>query len=234
MNSTARLLTQQPQGYQPLSLTEPAESTSQADRKLFIYSILLAFYASALTIAGPHGAKLAQLGPFTFDAGLLTYSVCFLVTDIVSEVYGKKFSRQIIISSFFGLLVAFCMTKVALLLPASSDWSSAEGYSFVFGTGNRIFLAVLIAYVASQLTDIYVFSLVKKLTNGRHLWLRNNLSTMAGGLLDAILFSTIAFYGTYPVIPIITSAYIIRIALSVVDTPLVYLAVYFLKGKELS
>lgn len=202
------------------------------DKRLFIYSMLLAFYASALTIAGPHGAKLAQLGPFTFDAGLLTYSICFMVTDIVSEVYGKKFSKQIIMASFFGLLIAFAATKIALILPGSSVWTNQQEYSYVFGTGNRIFLAVLFAYVMSQLTDIYVFSWIKKKTKGRHLWLRNNLSTMAGGLLDAILFSTIAFYGVYPVFPIIASAYIIRLAVSVIDTPLVYLAVYLLSEKQ--
>jgi uncharacterized integral membrane protein (TIGR00697 family) len=206
--------------------------SSITESQLLTYSILLAIYASSIAMAGPHGAKLVELGPFTFDAGLLTYSLCFLVTDVVSEVYGKEFSKKIIAASFFGLIGVFFTTRLALLVPASPLWQSAEGFDAVFGIGSRVFLASITAFLFSQIVDIYTFSWVKRRTGHRFLWIRNNFSTMIGGGVDVVIFSSIAFYGIYPLGPIMVSAYVIRILVSVIDTPLVYLGVYLLRGQE--
>jgi len=191
------------------------------------YVILAGIFVTSAVLGGAHGSKLIELGALTFDGGLLTYSLSFLATDIVSEVYGRGYSRKIVIAGFIGHFTALLTTLLALNLPASPD--SVQGFDSVFGIGARIFIAAMVAYLTSQFTDVTLFSWLKSKTGGRHLWLRNNVSTLGGGLLDAVLFSTIAFYGVYPVIPIIVSAYTVRIAISLLDTPFIYAGVYILR-----
>ncbi|NND65283.1 MAG: queuosine precursor transporter, partial [Gammaproteobacteria bacterium] len=84
-------------------------------------------------------------------------------------------------------------------------------------------------FVISQAADLFVFSWLRRKTRGRHLWLRNNVSTIVGGGLDSVVFSTIAFFGVFPILPVILSAWFIRVAMSVVDTPIVYLMVWCLR-----
>ncbi|MGB0925144.1 MAG: queuosine precursor transporter, partial [Minisyncoccia bacterium] len=184
---------------------------------------LFAAFVSAAVFAGLHGAKLLQIGPLVFDAGLVTFAVTFLCTDIVSEVYGKTYAKRLIIGGFIALVVGMILTQVALVLPAATEWEIAAEYNTIFSTGIRISLAMLATYITSQLTDIAVFAWIRKKTGSKYLWLRNNGSTMVAGLVDAIVFTTIAFYGVYDILPIILSAYTARIIISVIDTPFVYL-----------
>ena len=204
-------------------------SYSLTSNAFLVFGILSAVYTSSLVMAGIHGAKLANLGPFTFDGGLITFTMTFFVTDIVSETFGKAYARQIIFSALVGLICAFLLTQLILFLPASPDWAIAKGFNDVLGIGSRVFAAILATFVLSQLTDIKIFTLVRKITGEKHLWLRNNVSTLVGGLVDAVVFSTVAFYGIYDLMPIIISAYSVRILISLIDTPFVYLGVYIIR-----
>jgi len=201
------------------------------DHNLIGFSVLFGIFVGAVTIAGVHGAKLVNIGPFVFDAGLLTISLTFLCTDIVSEVYGRSYSKKLVLGGLLGIITAMLFSKIALAAPADLEWNLVNEYNAILGTGNRVLFAALAAYVGGQLLDITVFTWIRNKTKGKHLWLRNNLSTLAGGLADAVLFSTIAFYGVYDLMPIIMSAYAIRIIISLVDTPFVYLGVYLFHKK---
>lgn len=198
-------------------------------RSLFGFAILLSIYCTSAAIAGLHGAKLLQLGALSFDAGLVTITLTFFVTDICSEVYGRKYSQKIVMGGLIALLISILTTRLAMSLPASPDWELKAEYDAIFGAGSRVLLAALVAFITSQIADITIFSWLKRATNGKHLWLRNNASTLIGGLFDALLFSTIAFYGTYPVLPIFLSAYAFRIAVSLIDTPFVYGGVWLFR-----
>jgi uncharacterized integral membrane protein (TIGR00697 family) len=198
------------------------------DKNLFGFAMLFAAFVGAASIAGLHGAKLIQIGSLVFDAGLLTFSITFLCTDIVSEVYGKAYSKKLIFGGLVAILVGMLFTKVALAIPGAPEWELASEYNAIFGAGSRVSLALIATYVTSQFIDITVFAWIRRITKGKHLWLRNNLSTMVGGLVDAIVFTTVAFAGVYELLPIIGSAYAMRLIISVVDTPLVYLGVHFL------
>lgn len=198
---------------------------------LNLFIVFASLHAGALITAGIHGAKLTNLGGLVFDAGLITFSITFIITDIVSELFGKKYSKKIIFGSLCALLCAYFVTQFILMLPADSQWELESEFSAILGTGSRIFIAALVTYVFSQLVDIWIFSYIRQKTGAKYLWLRNNLSTLGGGLVDAVVFSTIAFYGVYDVLPIIISAYTMRIIISILDTPLIYLIIYILRKK---
>ena len=186
------------------------------------FIMLFAMFIGAAAIAGLHGAKLIGIGPFIFDGGLITFALTFLCTDIVSEVYGKRYAKRLIFGGFIAIIVGLIFTKIALTLPGAADWELASEYTTIFGMGSRVSFALLATYITSQLTDITVFAWIRRKTGKKFLWLRNNGSTMIAGLVDAVVFTTVAFLGVYEILPIIASAYVARIVISIIDTPFVY------------
>lgn len=90
------------------------------------------------------------------------------------------------------------------------------------GQTGRIVAASLIAYIVAQNHDVWAYHFWKKLTKGKHLWLRNNLSTGVSQIIDSVLFTTIAFYGITPVVPIIMSTIVLKFIIAALDTPFLY------------
>ena len=79
--------------------------------------------------------------------------------------------------------------------------------------------------MVSQHLDVWIFHKLKQITNGKHLWLRNNLSTLTSQFIDTTIFITISFYGVFPILPAIFGQYLIKVIIALLDTPIVYLAV---------
>lgn len=160
--------------------------------------------------------------------GNIVYATGFLATDILSELYGKRESAKAVAIGFFSLLAMTIIMQVALLFePAASDIAHPS-LSLVFGLMPRIALGSLIAYVISNLHDIWAFDYWKRKKPGRNtLWLRNNLSTFVSQLIDTLVFTLIAFLGVYPksvLIQIIISTYLLKWVVAMLDTPFMYLA----------
>lgn len=208
--------------------------------------VLAALFAVSLTSANFLSSKLFQLevlgialvGP----AGVVAYSATFLATDVVSEVYGRRAAGAIVKAGFLAQLAAAAFTFAALATPAAPFSPVPEdSYRTVVWAGSNIIVASLIAYLVSQLHDVWAFHFWRSKTGGRWLWLRNNLSTLASQLIDTVVFLTLAFYvlpallGGQPV-PLgvlwtmIYSQYIIKAAIALLDTPLVYLGVYLTRN----
>ncbi|MCI5059653.1 MAG: queuosine precursor transporter [Alphaproteobacteria bacterium] len=200
-------------------------------RKANLLSFMTSLYVGFLIMGVLGGAKLVQIGALQFDGGLILYSMCFLITDIVTEVYGKKNAIRIVVTGFYALLVSFLALQIVSVLPASQEWSMQQEFETVFGLGSRVMLAAIFAFLVSQYIDLSIFSGLLKKTNGKYLWLRNNVSSVIANSIGNVVFSLIAFYGVYPVLPIVSSAVIASVLLSLMDTPLVYLGVWILKFK---
>jgi uncharacterized integral membrane protein (TIGR00697 family) len=160
--------------------------------------------------------------------GNIVYATGFLATDILTEFYGKRESAKAVAIGFFSLLAMTIIMQVALLFePASSDIANPS-LSLIFGLMPRIALGSLIAYVISNLHDIWAFDFWKRKKPGRNtLWLRNNLSTFVSQLIDTLVFTLIAFLGVYPssvLIQIMISTYVLKWVVAMLDTPFMYLA----------
>ena len=157
------------------------------------FVILSAVFVASLVIASVLASKIIQVWAFFVPAGILAYSLTFLCTDVVSEVYGKEASRKVVLSGFIGLVAAFLLTTLALNWSAAPFWQNQDSFDSILGSTTRIIIASLVAYLVSQYTDVWIFSQVKKLTKGKFLWLRNNLSTAISQLVDSVIFIVIAF-----------------------------------------
>ena len=166
--------------------------------------------------------KIVLFGTFTLPAGVIVYATGFLVTDILCEFYGKKKALEAVWGGFLASILLVLAVKIAIAWPPAPFWTGQEAFQSTLQLTERIVLGSLVAYVISQNWDVRVFHKLKDMTGGRHLWLRNNVSTMTSQALDTVIFITIAFYGVLPVVPLIVGQYIVKLLIAALDTPFIY------------
>lgn len=187
----------------------------------------------AVMVANVQVTKTIELFGITATLGNIVYASSFLVTDILSENYGKKNASRAVAIGFFALIMFTLLMNMALwFTPAPGDFAHSS-LETVFGFLPRITIASLIAYGISQTHDVWAFQFwKKKWPHPHHLWIRNNLSTMVSQLLDSITFTLIAFYGVFStnvLIEIVISTYLLKWIVAALDTPFVYLGRFIYK-----
>lgn len=155
-------------------------------------------FVTFLLLSNIMASKIVSIFGLLLPAAVIAYPVTFLFTDVVAEVEGKKSARSLVMTGFYLSLVMVALLWAARLLPPAPFWTHQEAWDRILGATPRIVLASMLAYVVSQNHDVWAFHWWKEKTAGRHLWLRNNLSTMVSQLIDSALFITVAFWGLYP------------------------------------
>jgi uncharacterized integral membrane protein (TIGR00697 family) len=197
--------------------------------KSFLF--LASLFTGLLVIANVLAVKPVSLGGgIVVPAAVLAYALTFPITDVVSEIWGKQRAQALVWAGFFTSLVVALLIHLAVSLPAASFWEANQAFTDVLSANMRIVLASMAAYLVSQLHDIWAFSYWKKKTGGKHLWLRNNASTVTSQFLDTSIFITLAFYGVWPaILPVIFAQFFVKVIIALLDTPLVYLLVAGLK-----
>lgn len=174
--------------------------------------------------------KTVQLFGLTTTLGNILYASVFFATDLLSEHYGKEEAKKAVVLGFLSLVLAVVYMQIALLfVPAETDFAHPH-LEAVFSVLPRVVLASMTAYMVSQWHDIWAFHFWKARTRGRHLWLRNNASTVVSQFMDTAVFCTIAFWGLFPMsvwLQILVSTYLIKILVAFLDTPFIYLAARF-------
>lgn len=172
------------------------------------------------------------------SVGILAYPVTFICTDVLSEFYGRRRVSQLVTAGFFASVFVVGLVMLSNALPAAS-WSAVDDATFalVFGIQGVAVTASMCAYLGAQYLDIRLFHYWKRRTRGRHLWLRNNVSTFTSQLVDTVLVNTaLALLGAEEItmerLPIlIANGVVFKWFVAVVDTPLVYGAVWFMKNR---
>jgi len=174
-------------------------------------------------------AKLISIFGFTIDAGIIAYPLTFLFTDTVCEVWGKKAARSVVWVGFFANILLMLLIWIGGILPPSPEWQNQEAFRTILGAVPRIVVASMVAYLISQHHDVFAFDFWRNKTQGRWLWLRNNLSTGVSQAIDTVVFGAIAFYGVVPlnvlVGEIMLAQYVIKLIVALLDTPFCYLLV---------
>lgn len=211
------------------NLTTNQGSNMPKNEKFFI--ILLCIFAGSLTLSSILANKIITIFGFFVPAGVLGYSITFFATDTISEIWGKKRANFVVIGGFFALLIALILIMLSLFWEKAPFWEGDAAYSAILGSTPRIIIGSFVAYLVSQFTDVWTFHFFKRITNSKHLWLRNNLSTMSSQLIDTVLFITIAFYGVLPIGQMIFGQWLIKCIIAGLDTPIVYAVVWYIKSQ---
>ena len=196
--------------------------------------IVFSLFFSGMAIAAVLAAKIINVAGFAVPAGVLAYAITFACTDIIGEVYGEKVARKMVLAGFVAMISVTLLIQLAIVWPAAYFWQGQEMFEQVLGNSPRIIIASMVAYISSQYLDITIFSRLKKATNGKHLWLRNNASTFSSQLIDSAVFVTIAFYGVFPISEMIIGQWIVKMLIAAIDTPVVYMGVSVLKKQIVS
>ena len=176
--------------------------------------------------------KLVNLFGFVVTLGNIIYGSIFLATDLLCECYGKKEAQKAVLLGLFSLIIfTLGMMLTLQFSPSLADLNHSH-LKDLFQYTPRIVLASIVAYAISQSHDVWMFSFLKRKTSGKHLWLRNNASTLLSQLIDTGLFVFIAFYRVYNFEVVMAIAYttlIFKWITALLDTPVVYLGKRILK-----
>jgi len=173
---------------------------------------------------------------FEISVGILPYPITFLITDLISEIYGKKKANQIVIAGIFASFFSMGIVLLANYVPAI-DASPINDVTFnsVFSLSPLAVLASMLAYLFAQFVDIQIYHFWKKITKGKHLWLRNNFSTFFSQFIDT--FTVVGLLCVFKVLPwdlffgLVVSGFIFKIIIAFVDTPFLYFFVYIIRRK---
>lgn len=222
-----------------------------SDKSHLYYTFFCVLFASLLVLSNMT-LKLFQAPIFNnmaLTSGLITYPITFLITDTVTEIWGKKRAKWMVLSAFSMNVLMLLFIKTTLYLTPHPSWF-VENNSFgfnsirdyqtalesVFSVSSFILIGSMIAYIASQFLDIYIFDVIKKKTKGRHLWIRNNASTCLSQLVDTFIMDGIVLYlglgfSLSSCLIIGLSVYLYKVIFALLDTPFVYLLTHFLRKK---
>ena len=198
----------------------------------FVFLVLSGFFLASLVLANALVFKfvdvpLPYIGLATISVGVLPYPITFLCTDLISELYGKRRANAIVLTGFLVSLYMLLILQIGRELPVShlQDDSIQGHYVAVFGQSARAIFASMVAYLIAQLFDVRLYHFWRKVTNGRHLWLRNNASTMLSQLIDTTAVVTILFVGVWSwneIGAVILASYVYKLLVAAFDTPLMY------------
>ncbi|MCS7121892.1 MAG: queuosine precursor transporter [Archaeoglobaceae archaeon] len=205
---------------------------------------LFAWTSMAVIVANIQVMKTIEFMGLVTAMGNVAYSSTFLVTDIICENHGKKEARKAVFIGFFTMIMFTTTMQLCLLFTPHETDEMQPHLEAIFSFLPRITFASLTAYIISQIHDVWAFTFWKKVTKGRHLWLRNNASTMVSQLIDNAVFTWIAFVGfgvfweqVFPweiVVQIFVTSYLMKLAIALLDTPFVYLATKSYRPSQVS
>lgn len=220
----------------------------QKTRYEYAFSVFLSIFVTFVVLTNTVGVKLFTVWGRTYGVSILWYPLTFLLTDIVSEIYGAKRAQFMVIMGFAMSVVLLMFSLIGIALPVAEFYPMQESYTAIFGPVWRLLFASMAAYLLAQMIDVRLFHFWKKLTHGRHLWLRNNGSTIVSQLIDSLTVNIIFLYKNpavftgdfWDVIGVALNVYLVKVAIALLDTPLCYLAVSVMekltgvKGSEVS
>jgi uncharacterized integral membrane protein (TIGR00697 family) len=217
------------------------QQPSQGERA---YVLLASLFIGVLLLTNVITSKYITVFHLTFTAGAITYPFTFSLLDIITEVYGKTRAKMVIWMGLVASLFMIFITYIANIIPVYEHSPiSQKTFEAVFGFTPGIVLGSMTAYLISQFIDIYLFELSRRLTRGKHLWIRNNISTLVGQLIDTAIFGSVAWmlwprigfsqalepitWGTWYRITL--NEYGFKVIFTFFNIPLVYLGVYLVR-----
>ena len=213
-------------------------------RKIYLY--LAGLFITSLVVSNlifqkffywyPIDIEILDNKLFELSVGILPYPITFLITDLISEIYGKKKAKDVVITGIFASFFSITILLISEAVPAIENSPiSDEEFKKVFSVSSIAVFASMLAYLIAQLVDIRIYHFWKKLTKGKLLWLRNNFSTFSSQFIDSSLvigllcffdiLSWDLFWG------LALSAIIFKVFVALIDTPFLYFFVWLFRKK---
>jgi uncharacterized integral membrane protein (TIGR00697 family) len=200
-----------------------------------LFLCIAVVFTSSLIVSNIIAVKLITFLGVVLPAGIIVFPVTYIFGDILTEVYGYARTRFVIWLGFSANLLVVILIKIGEVLPPASIWPNQEAYAVILGYTPRILLASFGAYLCGEFVNAYVLARLKVLTRGKWLWTRTIGSTIAGQLIDSVVFIGLAFVGRVPgglLVQVVIAQWLFKVAYEVIATPFTYLIVGVLKKRE--
>ena len=214
-----------------------------AAQKLYLY--LAALFITSLVVSNLIFQKFFYWYPFDWvimgnklfelSVGILPYPITFLVTDLISEIFGRKAANRVVVAGIFASFFSMGILLLAGIVPALPNSPIGDAtFNKGFALSPIAVLASMMAYLFAQFIDIRIYHFWKNLTEGKHLWLRNNFSTFASQFIDT--FTVVGLLCVFGVLPwdtflgLLISGVVFKILVALIDTPLLYLSVNWIRS----
>ena len=221
-----------------------SESKKILASKIYLY--LAALFITSLVVSNlifqkffywyPFDMTIGGIKLFELSVGILPYPITFLVTDLISEIYGQKKATQVVIAGIFASFFSLSIVLISNYVPAlDASPINDETFSQVFSLSGLAVLASMLAYLFAQFIDIKIYHFWKRLTKGKMLWLRNNFSTFSSQFIDTTTVITLLcvfeVLSWNSFIGLVVSGVVFKILIAFLDTPLLYLFVHLFRKK---
>jgi len=242
-------------------MTFAVSGSQLQERRERVFLVLAGFFLCAMTLLNVIGiTRFVQLGPMQLAVGVLAYPLTFLCTDLISELYGRARANFMVTVglalNFFILAIMWLGNALPAIdagiqppwqtlqlsadvgLPDGSTVSeSVELFALIFANTTGAVFASMMAYVLAQYVDVFLFHWIKKKTGNKHLWLRNNGSTIVSQAVDSVTVISVTFGAVIlaggmsfeVVVGLMLSNYLFKLFSALADTPIMYVAVHFLR-----
>ena len=184
--------------------------------------LLIGLYIACELIANVTAAKVVALGAVVVPAGVFIYALTFTLIDLINERLGKFGARRVVATAFVANLLLAAYAQVSVWLPSPEFYGGQAAYASVLGQTPRIVVASLVAYLVAALIDTEIFAWWRERVGG-YRWLRVLVSNTVSTGVDSFVFITVAFAGVQPVLPLVRGQYVIKMAVTLVSLPLIYL-----------
>lgn len=213
-------------------------------RKEAAYAFCAALFAVVLVITNVIGIKLFTVFGQTLTVGIITYPITFFLTDLVSEIWGRKRAQTMVIYGFVMSMVLLVVLQIAVALPPSPFWTQTvfgfetpedtqRAFGATFANPGVLLFASMVAYLVAQTIDVRLYHFWWRVTGGGHMWIRNNASTSISQLIDTIIVNSIFLHfgtgfgpdnGFTPIVigQIIVTNYVFKLVMAALDTPVIY------------
>ena len=231
------------------------------ERRERVFLVLAGFFLCAMTLLNVIGiTRFIELGPMTLAVGVLPYPLTFLCTDLISELYGRRRANFLVGVGFvLNFFILGCLWLGDAIPAADVDkqppWQvlelaeevalpngdvlsgGVELFGLIFACTSGAVFASMMAYLAAQFCDVQLFHLLKRLTRGKHLWVRNNFSTLTSQFVDSVTVISVTFgaaflagqYTFRAMLVLIGSNYLFKVTVALIDTVPFYVGTHYLK-----
>ena len=180
---------------------------------------------------------LPFVGTYTFQqsVGLLPYPITFIVTDVISELYGKKKANQVVTVGLIASMFMLLIVTVSDIIPSAPFGIGSDVFSKVFGLSSAAVFASMMAYLFAQYVDVRLFHFWKKITDGKHLWFRNNASTIFSQFIDtAVVLLLLCYFNVIDwdmFSQLLLNGFLFKVIFAALDTPIIYGILFFARKK---
>ena len=200
---------------------------------IFLFMAIL--FVSCILISNILATKVIHIFGFNMTGGVLVFPISYILGDVITEVYGYKKSKRVIIYGFICNLIMVLLFQLAIKLPAAPFWGNQDAFVAILSSTPRLLLASFVGYLVGGLSNSFIMDYIKNNSKIKYLWFRTILSTIIGEGLDTLIFLTVGFFGTMPfgeLMYMVLCQSVFKILYEVIFTPATYKVISFVKRRE--